>query len=320
MSRRKCPLWTIAVKFGPYRLEISTTPQVGHGLGRAGSHECPGDNLARRRSPGIFRTVTVGTAFWIAAVRARETERPDRLLVDPYARDLAGQRGYAIMAASERASGGGNDFIPVRVRWFDDLIVSTAARVRQVVLLGAGLDTRVHRLNLPADLDWYEVDRHEVLTAKKRALVGYVPRCRHHVVVGDLGGDWTTALLDTGFDPDARTLWVAEGLFFYLTQPMIVELLRSAARLCGAGSALAADVIGTAGLDSPAMQPYRVWCARNGVPPPFGTNDPVALLAAGGWQLEHITAPGAPDANYGRLAAQKGGHIPGRTHLVTGRR
>jgi O-methyltransferase involved in polyketide biosynthesis len=60
--------------------------------------------------------MTVGSAFWIAAVRARETERNDRLFNDPYARDLAGQRGFATMAASERASGGENAFIPVRVR------------------------------------------------------------------------------------------------------------------------------------------------------------------------------------------------------------
>jgi hypothetical protein len=55
------------------------------------------------------------------------------------------------------------------------------------------------------------------------------------------------------------------------------------------------------------MQPYRAWCARNGVPPPFGTDDPVALFTAGGWQLQHVTAPGGPDANYGRLPRKKAG-------------
>ncbi|MBV9449487.1 MAG: SAM-dependent methyltransferase [Streptosporangiaceae bacterium] len=262
--------------------------------------------------------MTADTAFWIAAVRARETERRDRLFADVYAHDLAGQRGCAIMAASERASGGENAFIPVRVRWFDDLIVSAAGRTRQVVLLGAGLDTRAFRLDLPADLDWYEIDRHEVFTAKSNVLTDCMPRCRRHVVVADVGGDWSPALLGAGFDPRAETLWVAEGLFFYLPEQAIVEMLRGAARICGSGSLLAADVTGTAGLDSPAMRPYRAWCERNGVPPPFGTDDPLALFAAGGWQLGHVTAPGAPDANYGRLPPQAGGVIPGRTHLVVG--
>lgn len=262
---------------------------------------------------------TSSTAFWIAAVRARETARQDRLFDDPYARDLAGTRGFAIMAASERASGGEAAQIPVRVRWFDDLVASTVAEMRQVVMLGAGLDTRPYRLDLPADLDWYEVDRQDVFAAKQGVLADCVPRCRRHVVVGDLGADWRSALLDAGFDQDAPTLWLAEGLFFYLTEKMIVEMLRAAAGLSGAGSLLAADVTGTAGLDSPTMEPYRAWCADNGVPPPFGTDDPVGLFTAGGWPVEHVTAPGAPDANYGRVAAQQGGFAPGRSHLVAGR-
>jgi methyltransferase (TIGR00027 family) len=261
----------------------------------------------------------VSTAFWIAAVRARETDRQDRLFADHYARDLAGDKGFQIMAASERASGGENAVIPVRVRWFDDIVESAAARVRQIVLLGAGLDTRPFRLELPADLDWYDVDRAEVFTAKRQVLAGGVPKCRWHTVVGDVGEDWDTALLGTGFDPRAATLWIAEGLFFYLTEQAIITLLRAAADLCGSGSLFTADVTGTLGLHSPAMQPYRDWCAANGVPPPFGSDDPVGLFEAGGWQLGHVTAPGAPDANYGRLRPQPGGVMPGRVHLVTGR-
>lgn len=264
--------------------------------------------------------MTVGSAFWIAAVRARESERDDRLFDDPFARELAGPRGFATMAASERASGGENAFIPVRVRWFDDLTLATvAAGVRQVVLLGAGLDTRSHRLDLPAEVDWYEVDREEILTGKDRVLAAAVARCRRHPVAGDLTGDWATPLLDAGFDQHRRTLWLAEGLVFYLTEEMIVAMLRTASRLCAPGSLFAADVIGTTGLDSPAMQPYRNWCAANDVPPPFGADDPTTLLTAGGWELADVTAPGAADANYGRLPAQPGGLLPGRTHLVTGR-
>jgi hypothetical protein len=82
---------------------------------------------------------------------------------------------------------------------------------------------------------------------------------------------------------------------------MIVDLLQVSVRLCGAASLFAADVIGTAGLDSPAMRSYRVWCAQNDTPPPFGADDPAGLFAAGGWQVAQITSPGAPHANYGRL-------------------
>ncbi|MFI5909622.1 class I SAM-dependent methyltransferase [Dactylosporangium sp. NPDC051541] len=262
--------------------------------------------------------MTSSSAFWIAAVRARETGRGDALFTDPFAQHLAGAHGHAIMAASERAGGGENAFIPVRVRWFDDLtMTSAAAGIRQIVLLGAGLDTRPHRLDLPADVDWYEVDRREIFQHKEPLLAGHAPRCRRHTAIADLGGDWAPPLRQAGLDPTARTLWLAEGLFFYLTEPMIVAMLHTAAALCGPASIVAADITGTTGLDSPAMQGYRDWCDRNGVPPPFGTDEPAALLHAGGWRADHISTPGAPDANYGRLPAQPGGPQPGRTHLVT---
>ena len=49
------------------------------------------------------------------------------------------------------------------------------------------------------------------------------------------------------------------------------------------------------------MEAYRRYCAANGLPPPFGHDDPAALLAANGWDIEHLTWAGAPDANFGRI-------------------
>jgi methyltransferase (TIGR00027 family) len=264
--------------------------------------------------------MVASTAHWIAAVRARETRRPDRLFADPFADELAGERGVAMMNRSERVGGGENRFIPVRVRWFDDAILAEVSTgVRQVVLLGAGFDTRPYRLDLPPDLDWYELDRPEILAGKESVLAGSAPRCRRHGVVADLGEGWIDPLLAGGFDPARRTVWVAEGLFFYLTEPSIRALLRRAAGSSAAGSAVLADVIGTAGLDGPKMRPYRDYCERTGLPPPFGADDPAALLESGGWQPYAITAPGAPEANWGRLPAAPAGVFPGRTHLVVGR-
>jgi methyltransferase (TIGR00027 family) len=264
--------------------------------------------------------VVVGSAHWIAAVRARESARPDRLFEDPFAERLAGERGFATMAASERASGGENVFIPVRVRWFDDAVARAVAQgSRQVVLLGAGLDTRPYRLDLPGDLDWYELDRPEIFDGKRPVMGDAVPRCRRWTVAADLVGDWPDALPTVGFDPTRRTVWLAEGLFFYLAEESVLALLGTAAGLCPPGSLFLADVMSGAVADLPSMGAYRDYCARIGIPPPFGTDDPEALLLAGGWHPEAITAPGAPDANYGRLPATPGGVRPGRAHLVTGR-
>ncbi|HEV7707878.1 MAG TPA: SAM-dependent methyltransferase [Asanoa sp.] len=265
--------------------------------------------------------MVTSTAHWIAAVRARETRRPDRLFADPLAEELAGAQGAAMMSRSEHASGGENRFIPVRVRWFDDATTAAvAAGIRQVVLLGAGLDTRPYRLDLPADVDWYELDRPSLFDLKEPVLAGATPCCRRHTVAADLTGDWSTPLGAAGFDPGRRTLWLAEGLFFYLASESILGLLRQAAALCAAGSLFLADVMGAAGLDVPAMRPYRDHLARNGLPPPFGSDDPAAVFAAGGWALDRITAAGGPGANYGRLPETGSGLRRGWPHLVTGQR
>lgn len=225
-----------------------------------------------------------------------------------------------MMTRSEQASGGENRFIPVRVRWFDDATADAVATgIRQVVLLGAGLDTRPYRLDLPADVDWYELDRPEVFTDKEPVLATATPRCRRRTVAVDLAADWAAPLHAAGFDATRRTVWLAEGLFFYLAEEAIHKLLRRTAALCPADSLFLADVMGTAGLHGPAMRAYRDYCARNDLPPPFGSDDPATLFRDGGWTPDLITAAGAPGANYGRLPETATGLRPGWPHLVTGR-
>ncbi|HEY3155533.1 MAG TPA: class I SAM-dependent methyltransferase [Candidatus Eisenbacteria bacterium] len=83
------------------------------------------------------------TARWVAVYRARETERPDALFRDPYARRLAGKRGEEIAAVMDARSRADWPF-PIRTYLFDSLI---AEHVRgggdRVVNLAAGLDTEV---------------------------------------------------------------------------------------------------------------------------------------------------------------------------------
>jgi methyltransferase (TIGR00027 family) len=247
--------------------------------------------------------VVSSTAYWIAAVRARETERADRIFVDPYAKALAGRRGLEIMRRSEAVGGRRNEFIPVRVRWFDDRVqAAVAGGCGQVVVLGAGLDTRAWRLALPAGLAWFDIDH--TAFADKEAL-GAV-RCRRRFVAADLTGDWAPALLAAGFSAAVPAVWLAEGLFYYLAADTATALLATAATLSAPGSVLLADIM------PPSRRPRRV----PGVPAPFGTGDPAALLASGGWTTVSASAPGAPDANFGRFPPRPTGVLAGAPHLI----
>ncbi len=249
----------------------------------------------------VPRQVT-GTALWIAAARARESARPDALFVDPWAAELAGPEGRDRLAASERASGQENPFLPVRTRFFDDLLTA-ATWAEQVVLLGAGMDTRAYRLDLRADTVVFEVDDPTIFAAKDLVLGAVAPRCERCEVHADLADEWRSTLVEAGFSPARPTLWLAEGLLFYLTPEAVGRLLSTAAQACRARALFAADIFGTGLLRLPGMRPLVEHRLASQRALPFCTDEPGELLGAHGWRAEALVRLGQPEANFGRLPA-----------------
>jgi methyltransferase (TIGR00027 family) len=269
------------------------------------------------------QSAVTATAAWIAAARARESRRPDRLFDDPWADQLAGPAGSARLAASEGA-GGENPFLPVRTRFFDD-VLRQADWAQQIVLLGAGLDTRAYRLPLRSAATIYEIDHAEPLARKAAILAAAAPACTRQAVVADLRKDWGHALLTAGFRTDRPTFWLAEGLMFYLAPADVTSILAVAASLSEVRARFAADIFGTGLLRLPSMQPSIEHRQSTGRPPPFCTDAPVELFAHTGWPAVDITEPGQPTANFGRLpalpVAWAGRSDPTmRTYLVIGHR
>jgi methyltransferase (TIGR00027 family) len=117
------------------------------------------------------------TAFWVAHYRAVETTRADALFRDPLAGVLAGDRGQKIARAMPMALMTAW-VIAIRTCIIDEFIrLATAAGVDTVVNLGAGLDTRPYRLDLPKSLLWVEADYPHVIEFKENRLSGQTPRC-----------------------------------------------------------------------------------------------------------------------------------------------
>ena len=67
------------------------------------------------------------TARWVATYRAQETERPNALFRDPFAKRLAGERGEQIAAAMPNVAGSDWPFV-IRTYLFDRFITSEIAR------------------------------------------------------------------------------------------------------------------------------------------------------------------------------------------------
>ncbi|WP_238011739.1 SAM-dependent methyltransferase [Dactylosporangium sp. AC04546] len=250
------------------------------------------------------------TALWTAAARARESRRADRLFSDPFAEVLAGPTGVALLQHfhTEHAADDGNPFLPIRTRWFDDTVVAAIAAPggpRQVVGIGAGLDSRAFRLAWPTGTVLFELDQPALLDYKADRLAPLAPepRCERRVVPANLGGGWTGALRDAGFDPARPTLWFAEGVLFYLPEALAAEVVRAMAALSAPGSRLAADLVGLGVFRLPYTRPFLRKLADAGSPWQFGTDDPAGFVRANGWADVTVLEPGRPDADFGRWPA-----------------
>lgn len=196
------------------------------------------------------------TALLVAAARAIETHRPDSLARDVYAehfvRAAPASAGWPV-DIRQVPDGDANPlwgrfarYFGLRTRVLDDFLLRSvrAAGARQVVLLGAGLDARAFRLDWPADCVVYEIDKEGVLAFKHQVLgaLSAAPKAVRVPVPIDLRADWVGALTAAGFDPAAPSVWLAEGLLFYLPLTAEVDLIDTVDRLSTGGSALAYEV------------------------------------------------------------------------------
>jgi methyltransferase (TIGR00027 family) len=175
--------------------------------------------------PGPIRNIS-DTARWIAYYRAMETERPDALFKDPYARELAGERGEAIVRTLPRGRSSAWPLI-VRTAVLDELIQKAVRELgaQAVVNLAAGLDTRPYRMDLPAGLQWVEVDLPEMVDYKEARLSRETPRCRLERVRLDLADAAARGrLLDRLAAAGVPTLVVTEGLLVYLEEAQVASL------------------------------------------------------------------------------------------------
>jgi methyltransferase (TIGR00027 family) len=205
------------------------------------------------------------TALAVAACRAVETRRPSPLVRDPYAEAFvrAAQSPVPLPTTPEAADSDPvfpwppfSTYVGVRSRFFDEFFASVlggpaATRLRQVVLLAAGLDTRAFRLDWPAGTTLYEVDAPLVLDFKDLVLASSAarPRCARRAVAADLREDWPRELRAAGFDPAQATAWLAEGLLPYLTDEEKVSLLATVHDLSAPGSEIAVEHL-SAGVES----------------------------------------------------------------------
>ncbi|HVY62995.1 MAG TPA: SAM-dependent methyltransferase [Planctomycetota bacterium] len=202
------------------------------------------------------------TAEMVALVRAREQARPParRVIDDPYAGRFL-ELGRSRLVAAGGVNGpvavvsdlafktplvGFASLVLGRHRVMDDLLLEeTAAGATQCVILGAGYDARAHRFAPPrGPARFFEVD-HPTLSSLKRDLVaralGAVPPHVTFCAVDFMRERLDERLLAEGFDRAARTVFIWEGVTYYLTAEAVRGTLATVRALAAPGSTIIFD-------------------------------------------------------------------------------
>ena len=175
---------------------------------------------------GEFIQHVSDTSAWVAHYRAIESERPDSLFKDPFARILVGDRSLSVGKMQSEASKWAHWTVVLRTYIIDQMIKDLISKgVTTFLNLGAGLDSRPYRMNLPAEVQWIEVDFPHIIEHKRVQLEKFNPSCKLETIALDLSN---RALRQSLFEELAqkhpKIAVLTEGVLPYLTEEQVSEL------------------------------------------------------------------------------------------------
>jgi methyltransferase (TIGR00027 family) len=247
----------------------------------------------------IIRDIS-DTARWVAYYRAKETDRPDAVFRDPYARALAGDRGEQIAKAQSFTDS--VDWSWTARTYLVDRFVSRAVEggADLVVNLAAGLDARPYRMTLPAPLKWVEVDLPDILEYKAGVLADAKPVCALERVPMDLSNeDARRGLFARLGRSSTNAIVLSEGLLVYL----MADAVRALGRDLFAQPAFRHWVVDIAspGLLEMLKQHTGELVAQAGAPYLFAPPEGPPFFESCGWKPIEVRSMLKTAAKLGRL-------------------
>lgn len=251
----------------------------------------------------------------IAIHRLAESAKPEgeRICYDPYAiqfispkilefRAKNPEKAKALSEHYEHLFPGFGNSVRARVRYFDDFVKTYLNNgLQQLVILGAGYDTRAYRIEgLKEKAKIFEVDHPGTQSLKKEKIKKIFGSFPDHVVyvpadfeVEKLG----QRLREMGYDRSKKTLFLMEGFVMYIPPKAVDETLSFIVNNSAKGSAVLFDyflesvVDGTC--ESEAGKNMRQFAAEQGEPFQFGIekgNVEAFLVERGFSQIRNVTS------------------------------
>lgn len=242
---------------------------------------------------GVPKETTDGvsrTALAVAGARWLETESDTPLCHDPWAGPLAGDDGRTLAQLLDRHTPEQRKLMALRTAYLDREVAYHIEDlgIQQVVILGAGLDTRAARLGAPG-VRFFEVDRGPTQADKLRrlgTLPDYPTDAASYVPCDLATDDLFDRLAEAGFSAHAPALVLMEGLSVYLTTEAVAGLLRTVATQTHPESQVIFDYLNPRLRESEAPDQLRHLASRilQGEPMRWFCEDPLPLLRGTGFQ------------------------------------
>ncbi len=176
-------------------------------------------------------------ARWSAGAKAFEDLLPSqqRVIHDPLARYYAGAPGMRMVQMMHLINPNVRKAIALRARYFDDHSRRCVQEgYDQIVLLGAGYDSRYIRLPEFRNATVFELDLNSTQVIKKaltRRLYGKLPANVKYVAIDFSQDSVTEKLVGAGFQTHRKTLFIWEGVTLFLNQDIVEQTLGQLAEL-----------------------------------------------------------------------------------------
>jgi methyltransferase (TIGR00027 family) len=212
------------------------------------------------------------------------------------------------------------DVIPLRVASIDaELDAAIDSGCRQLVLLGAGLDTRAYRMSTLAELPVFEIDHPATQAYKRRRAASFRPLAASvtYVDVNFERESFGERLVTAGFRRDVPTAWVWEGVVMYLTDDAVRRTLQGMAATSAPGSSLIANYHEREVPRRDRYSLFRRWLLWWWNEPQIGQRSPAAmhaLVEQAGFAVARDTRPDEWARRLGARPPQ--GHTADVSHLL----
>lgn len=260
---------------------------------------------------------TNDSAMMIAYERDLESSRPDALFQDPFAKALAGSKGETL---SEAFGANCEQFefpdwaefhktwTAVRTKFIDDAVsnVANMGECKQLVNLGAGMDTRAYRLECykAFEVGSFEVDMEVInqnkATVFKDFLSSPSPKCSVvNVTLDFLDEDKTLATeLGAPFDATKPSVFVSEGLIMYLGSSGKLKLLRDMSAVAALGSVFILQYMDPSESEAAKANPAVLQFG-------LSADEATRTLTELGWRDFEISKFGDEKLNFGRFPVDR---------------